>query len=139
MNCLAPLTAAALALSLAGCAGTTPPVPAQQQQIVAAAGSLASFAAANNTTAASILAKGAVLCGKASGVLGQLAIDGLVMAANAAGVPASVTNATQAAVADTCAAIGRVPGPMPVSVSPAAVPVVPVPQTALAAVVLPAS
>ncbi len=116
------------ALALAGCAAQPTP---QQQSLIDAAGSLATLAAANNTTAASILAKGAVVCGKASSVLGQLAIDGLVMAANSAGVPVSVTNATQQAVAATCAAIGRVPGPMPAGVSPGAVPVVPVPQTAL--------
>jgi hypothetical protein len=127
------LCAALAALALSGC--KTAPVPAQQQSIVDAAGSLASLAAANNTTAAKILQKGAVICGKASGMLGQLAMDGLVMAANSAGVPVSVINATQMAVTDTCAALGRVPGPMPAGASPAAVPIVSVPQTVLAPVV----
>jgi hypothetical protein len=125
------------ALALSACSDNLTQIgaPATQQGLETAAGSLATVAAQNSTTVAAALQKGALVCGKIGSVPGQLALDGLEIAANAAGLPVSVTNAAATTVADTCAAIGLVPGPLPAAAVPANVPVVPVPTTALPAAV----
>lgn len=119
MRIILPIAAVAL---LAGCAH---PLSQQDQaNLATAAVSLAEVAAAHNTTAATILQDGALVCGYASGVTGQLATAGVVAVANSAGVPVSVTQQGAATVATVCSALGKVPGPLPAGVAPADVPVV---------------
>lgn len=116
-----PMVMMMMALALGACSLFT---PTQTTQLIQTAETLASVAAKNNTTAANLLAKGALVCGEASSVQGQLVLGGLTVIANAAKVPVSVTGAVQGDVADACKAIGLVAGPMPVNVDPASVPVV---------------
>lgn len=116
------------AAMLAGCA--TPPTTPQIAALVAGGQTLATVAAANNSTAASILAEGALLCGKAVSPAGVLIGDGIVAVANAAGVPVSVINALSDVVAGACP-VGLVPGALPTTTDPATVPVQTVPTTAL--------
>lgn len=130
-----PKAAAVLALMLGTAFGLAacqnPPTPAQTAGAINVAATIAAYAAQNNTTAADILAKGALVCGVAGTIPGQLVEAGVVAVANKAGVPVSVTNASAALVADACAAIGKVPGPLPDAVAPAAVPLVAVQNAAL--------
>lgn len=111
---------AAVAL-LAAC--TTPPTPAQIQTGVTVAVDLAQIAGAQNKTVQTILAQGALICGKASSVPGQLVIGTAVAIANAAGAPVSVTGQLPGDVAAACAPLGLVPGPAPAQAS---IPVQPV-------------
>jgi hypothetical protein len=101
--------------------------PAQQTAAIAAGQTLVSIAAANNTTVASVLAQGALICGKATSIQGQLALDGLVAIANAAGAPVAVTGMLPKDVSNACTAVGLIAGPMPVGADPASVAVAVVP------------
>ena len=126
MRNLLPLVAV---LGLTACGST-----ASNTALTNAGITLATVAAQNNTQAAAIVAQGALICGSASSVTGQLATAGLVAVANAAGAPVTVTNAAASDVAQACAALGKVAGPLPASVPAVTVPVVPVPATVLAPV-----
>jgi len=86
---------------------------AQQAAVTNSVATLASVAAAHNTTAAALLSDGALVCGQASSVQGQLLEGSAVAILNAAGVPVSVTNQAASDVAAACSAIGLVAGPVP--------------------------
>jgi hypothetical protein len=107
-------------LALGACSLT----PTQQTSVVTAVNTLASVAASQNTTAATILAKGALICGYINSTTGQLEQTGAEIIANAAGVPLSVTNQVAADVAAACPA-GQSPGVLPVTANIATVPVLP--------------
>jgi hypothetical protein len=100
-------------LALAGCGLTA----AQQATVTSAGVSLATVAAQQNTTVANLIGKGALFCQGAT-----LASPGLVVLANSAGVPVSVTNQASSVVADACNALGMVPVSPPATA--ASVPVV---------------
>lgn len=111
-------------LALGACSLT----PTQQTSVVTAVNTLASVAASQNTTVASLLAKGALVCGLVNSVSGQMIEASAEIIANEAGVPVSVVGMTAAAVAAACPP-GTVPGPLPVGVAATAVPVVPTAST----------
>jgi len=120
MNRFIPL----IGVAVTSCALT----PAQTMTTIAAAQTLASVAATQNTTVASLLAKGALVCGLVNSVSGQMIEASAEIIANEAGVPVSVVGMTAAAVAAACPP-GTVPGPLPVGVAATAVPVVPTAST----------
>lgn len=119
MRKIAFLAALPISLMLNGCGST----PAQQQTLAAAGSTLAAIAAQNNTTVASLVSKGALFCQLNGGtdVIGVL---------TAAGAPASVTNQSAPAVANTCAALNAIPVPAPAN--PGSVPVQTAPSTSQA-------
>lgn len=104
---------------------TTPLTPAQQSQITAgtsAAITLGTIAAQNSTTAASLVTKGALICGKIDSTTGQLATAGLTAVADAFGL-AAVTNVADGIVGTVCPSIGLVAGALPSGVDPSTLPV----------------
>lgn len=111
----------ATSLGLAACAK---PPPAQQAAVSNLIVSAATVAALNSTTAAALVQKGAILCGEAATSTGQLQAGAVIMLANAAGVPVTVTDQSTKAVADACKLIGMVPGGLPPGTDPASIPVV---------------
>jgi hypothetical protein len=111
-------------LGLSACA--TPPTATQTAALTAGATTLLDVAAAGNSTVASLVTKGTLFCRETTPL-----VPLVVAIANGSGAPVSVTGATSAVVADTCAAIGGVPVPPPAS--PSTAPVVTVATTSLPA------
>lgn len=100
--------------------------PAQQAAVTNAAVTLATVAAANNTTVADIVTKGGLFCASPKLAAAEQ-IAGIVAVQLPSGQAVSVTNQGAAAVAATCAALGKVPVPAPAD--PSSVPMATVAST----------